>query len=314
MADAEILHMVTCVFNPSNYKSRYNRYFQFADYIAQFPNVKLYTIELSIKGQEFQVTNPDNPDHYRVETDTVLWYKENLLNYVIDKLPESAKKVAWVDCDVQWDNPDWVNLTLAALDYHPVVQMFATWQDLDKNDKPRFPPVRSFAKRWIEKSQKGNDNGPTGLAWAARRSVLRQLNGLIDWGIVGSGDYYMAFALTGRNRSDAMAHVKEDPSLAHITHVYDAVLNAWIKQADLCVKRNIGFIPSNLRHFFHGEKVDRGYNWRWTILAKHKYDPRKDISYRDDGLIYIKTDKPGMHEEIIDYFDTRREDTGITET
>ncbi len=311
--DDATLHMITCVFNPSNYQSRYNRYFQFASYINSFSNVILYTIELAIGSQEFQVTQVNNPNHIQLRTDKALWYKENLLNICINQLPNDVEKIAWVDCDVQWDDPNWVTLTLQALDRYHIVQMFSTWQNLDINDQAQFSPADSFVKRWKNKTQVGNNVGATGLAWAARLSVIRQLGGLLDWGIVGSGDYYMAFAFIGKNRSDAAAHLDKDPSYASIITVYDTVLQPWIESANKIIQGNVGYIESNIRHFFHGEKIDRGYSWRWTILAKHQYHPNLDIGYRENGLIYIKTNKPDLYIDIENYFNYRKEHDRYTE-
>ncbi len=309
----ECLYMVTCVFNPSNYQSRYNRYWQFAAYIAQFPNVKLYTIELSIKDQPFTVTTADNPMHIQLQTDRVLWYKENLLNIAIRQLPPEAKKVAWVDCDVQWDEPDWVENTLETLDRVPVAQMFETWQNLDEYDQPLFPKARGFAQRWVKGTQKDNDNGFTGLAWAANRSVLEALGGLIDWGILGSGDYHMAFALTGRNKTDASVNSKDADAMAGIIETYNRAMAQWIERADRVVQRRVGFVKGNIRHFFHGKKIDRAYNSRWKILAQHNYDPLADIGHDPvTGLIVVVTEKPGLDDDIVAYFNRRNEDIGLS--
>lgn len=309
----ETLYLVTCVFNPSNYRSRYNRYVQFADYISQFPNVQLTTIELAIGDQDFTVTQADHPHHIQMRTDQVLWYKENLLNLAITSLPPEADKIAWVDCDVQWDNPVWVQDTLTALDRHPVVQMFEQWQNLDEHDQPDGPPKKSFAKRYLDGTQTDTEGGATGLAWAARRSVLVTLGGLIDWGIVGSGDFTMAYGFIGRVHTDAHRYLSRHPTLASLVKTYDAALSDWVAMANVVVSGQLGCVPGTLRHFFHGKHVNRGYAWRWTILAEHDYDPMHDCTHLPNGLICLSQDKTGLQEDIIQYFTRRQEDTLLLE-
>ena len=315
LKNSEILYMVTCVFSPSQYKSRYNRYFQFAEYIAKFKNVKLYTVELIIGDQEFTVTDPHNPHHLQLRTEVPLWYKENILNILINSLPPEAKKIAWVDCDVQWDNPNWARDTLRLLNRFPVVQMFSTWQNLDENDKPTHPPGRGFAHRWVHKTQEPGNNGFTGLAWAARRDVLNNLGGLIDWGILGSGDYYMANAFVGRNRSDAgQIDVNKEPGLSDFVEHLDGALNVWIAKAKKHVNGKIAYVNSNIRHFFHGKKSERGYDWRWNILYKYDHRPLVDLRYKENGLIYVKNPKDGFFKDVQHYFDSRSEDFGLPKT
>lgn len=306
----EFLDVVTCVFNPSSYVSRYNRYFQFADYISKFKNVRLWTIELAIGDQPFTVTDSNNPFHRQVRSDKALWYKENLLDMLINSLPSDAVNIAWVDCDVQWDQIDWAEKTIAALKKYPVVQMFSTWQNLDEYDKPTSEtPVQGFAYRWVKKLQTSKFAGSTGLAWAIRRDVFKNLGGFIDWGILGSGDYYMAHALIGKNKSDVISHVTEGkPDPNTFIGAFDIALNKWIKKADVYVKKNIGYVDLNLKHFFHGKKSERGYNWRWRIPVKYKYSPLKNVSYREDGLIEITGMPPEFFTEVADYFNSRNED------
>lgn len=305
----EILYMVTCVFSPSQFKSRYNRYNQFAAYIATFPNVRLYTVELTIKDQPFTVTDPNNPFHLQLRAFHPLWYKENILNILIKSLPPEAKKIAVVDGDVQWDEDDWAEKTLRALDEYPVVQMLATWQNLDENDKPTMPAARGFAQRYVKGTQKEGDNGFTGLAWAWRRDELEQLGGLIDVGILGSGDYFMANALIGKNRSDAgVIDVVAEPDLQHFVVHLDEALAPWIAKAEKVIKRNIGYVDLHIRHFFHGKKSDRGYNWRYRILVKYDFRAKRNLRYNEHGIIMLIGMPDPFYVDVQGYFDSRNED------
>lgn len=308
----ETLYLVTCVFSPSRYKSRYNTYARFAEYVSQFKNAKLYTIEVAIGDQDFQITDPHNPQHLQIRTDRPLWYKENIQNIMIKQLPEDAKKIALVDCDLIWEGDDWVDRTLQALDVHPVVQMFSTWQNLDENDIPTSPPVDGFAQRYVNKTQVPGANGFTGLAWAWRRKELEAVGGLIDFGILGSGDYFMANGLIGKNRSDAgHIDVVKEPDLVHFVQHLDEALDPWIERANEAVKHNIGYVDLNVLHCFHGKKTERGYDWRWRILAKHNYRPLKHLSYDHRGLLQLTNMPEEFFQDVQGYFDSRNEDYGL---
>jgi hypothetical protein len=77
--------------------------------------VHLLTIELAINNQSFQVTQPDNPDHYQLRTNDALWYKENLINIATRRSPPECVYIAWIDAEMQFLNLNWVEETKQAL-------------------------------------------------------------------------------------------------------------------------------------------------------------------------------------------------------
>ena len=298
----EILYAVTCIFNPKGYHSRPALYFAFEKYMKSHPNVRLYTIELAFGDEPFHVTTAGNPYHIQMRTENALWYKENLLNIAINALPPEAKKVMWVDADIEFDNKNWVRDTLKALDNTPVVQVFETYQRLGPDGFPEGKKVTGFAKRYLRGAINADNVGATGLVWAATREVLQQLGGLIDWRIIGAGDRHMALALIGRSTTD---HTSD-----HV-HVDNCLYSTWMARAEKHVQRRIGYVPGNVRHFYHGVIKNRGYATRWQILTRHGYDPVTDLHYREDGLLYLTPNKPDLAREIDAYFDTRKEDEGF---
>ena len=151
----------------------------------------------------FSVTQSDCSQHIQLTTDKPLWYKENLLNIGISKLPDDAKYIAWIDGDVVFDEADWPERTMRALDIHPFVQMFSLAHDLGP-DGEVIATEKGFINRYNNNDWNPKKRGRSGLAWAATRSALDSTGGLIDWGIVGSGDWFMAFALTGQIRDSSL--------------------------------------------------------------------------------------------------------------
>ena len=299
MESTDKLYLVTCIFNPESYKSRYRLYDEFKTYISQFKNVELHTVELVFGDQPFAVTSPDDPCNLQLRTDEVLWFKENLLNIGIKNLPPEAKYICWIDADIKFSNTFWAKDTMEALDKYDVVQMFDKAHDLGP-DGSFMTSDLSFINRWQNNNFTEKKRGRSGFAWAATRPALEKLGYLIDWGIVGSADWFMAFALTDQV-TDENLQTKSGG------HSHDALFT-WVNRCREHIKKNVGYVSGSVYHSYHGKKADRGYNTRWKILVENAFNPDEDLEYDSQGLIRIKTDKPKLREDIKDYFHSRNED------
>ena len=104
------LYAITTVYNPAGYESRFRLYREFAKRIEK-SGVALYTVELATGDQDFAVTDAEDPRHIRLRSPHTLWYKENLINIAIARLPRDWEYVAWLDADIQFLRPDWVTQT-----------------------------------------------------------------------------------------------------------------------------------------------------------------------------------------------------------
>ncbi len=60
----------------------------------------------------------------KLRTDDYLWYKENLINIALDRLPDDCQYVAWIDGDIEFSNENLIYDTISKLETHNVVQMF----------------------------------------------------------------------------------------------------------------------------------------------------------------------------------------------
>src|ERR1700677_5308972 len=180
------LHIIAVISNPANFKSRYRLYKEFETRLLN-DGANLYTVELAIGDQEFAVTDASNPKHTQLRTNDELWHKENLINIGISKLPVDAKYVAWVDADIQFLRPDWIEATIKALEEYPIVQMWS--QALDLGPKNEVLTLNtSLAYCYQESLKIGEDYGEywhSGYAWAARVDFLKHVGGLIDATLVG---------------------------------------------------------------------------------------------------------------------------------
>lgn len=329
---AEKLFVITCVSNPVRYRSRYRLFRSFEKHVADSGAV-LYTIECAFGERPFEITRSDNPYHIQIRTKDELWNKENMMNLAIARLPLEAKYIATIDADFQFARSDWAQETIQQLQHFHVVQMFSTvgylndanemirhrmgylktYQNFTAGIKNAFaeanvPPITTDDGYMpLGKVKPWSDVGAPGAAWAYRREALNALGGLIDFGILGSGDYFMAAGLIGL--MDKVIPRNYSPG-------FRKALLAWQDKAERHVRRNVGIVPGTVLHYWHGRLSERGYGTRERILTRHKFDPYVDLKRDTHGLWQLDdshTDRYcKMRDEIRSYFRSRNED-GVEE-
>ena len=301
------LYVITCVFNPFKYKSRYDLYNKFKKYVEDSGAI-LYTIELSFDDNEFMVTSPDDPRNVQLNVSEPLWYKENLLNILMHRLPSNWRYMAWIDADVAFYRPDWVDATISELQHHKVIQMFTHAEDLNKSYESFQTHIgfvyaynnKLFIDDSLTMAHEGvKGKGHPGYAWAATREAIDNLGGLLDFPILGSADNHMSHALIGKIQNTFYNGMTDN---------YKNMLLEYQRRCLKYVGDNIGYLKTTLVHYWHGSKKNRGYNTRWKILAENKFDPMYDLKKNSQGLYVITDDKPKLKNQIVKYFGSREED------
>lgn len=300
----EKLNVIICCSNPCQYASRYKLAKEFIKRILlDETNVNLYIVELAYKQQKFYITEKNNKNHLQINSSyEPLWHKENLLNIGIKKLlPKNWKSVAWIDADIEFDNPYWVDDTLKLLNTYDIVQLFSHALDMDSNEKT-MSIFSGFGYQYIHKKQHihgGNPNNQwhPGYGWAINRKAYDQMNGLFEYGILGSGDYHMGMAWLG----NVDKSLNEKCSEGYKKSLFD--------YQNKCKNLKIGYVPGIIRHYFHGSKKKRFYTERWQILIKNAYDPYTHLTKDTNGLLIPSKDCPkNMMNDIMNYFVSREED------
>jgi hypothetical protein len=289
------LYVVTMVSNPVRYKSRYRLYSEFREYMRR-AGVTLLTVEVAFGDRPHEVTQAGDPWDVQLRTWDELWHKESAINAGVRHLSRQVpdwQYVAWVDADVTFARPDWAAETVQQLQHYQVVQMFSHAHDLGP-DHAVFDTYPGFVwsyhqnlpREWGGQQYAGRKNNwHPGYAWAARREAFDALGGLMDEAILGSCDQHMACALIGEGR--ASINPKMHPN-------YLGVVDRWQARAEKYVRRDIGYVPGSLLHYWHGRKAQRGYLDRWKILRDAQFDPFFDL----------KADAQGLH-QLVDHGDAR---------
>jgi len=303
------LYVITVVSNPLRYRSRYKLYREFAERIHA-AGATLITVEAAFADRPYEVTHKDNPHHVQVRTKNELWNKENLINIGLQHLPEDWEYVAWIDADVLFARPDWVKETIHQLHHYQVVQLFSETIDIDDNFNritsngsiPMKGMVYQYHKTGVILNDYNKHSGHCGYAWAATRHAMEVIDGLIDFSIVGSGDFQMACGF--------MDDIRRSVSYPCSPEYINALVE-WGEKAKK-LRRNIGYVHGLLIHNYHGKKSNRSYGTRWKILVDNQYNPYTDLRKDWQGLNYLVDDGSdryiSLRDELKDYFRSRDED------
>lgn len=315
-------YVVAVMTNPERFNTRARLFREFMERMNKY-GVNLFVVEGAFGEREFEVTDPSNPWHIQIRTESELWHKENLINVGISRLPSTWKYVAWIDGDIDFIRPDWALETVHELQHHPIVQLFEDAIDTGpehevmnifkgfaycfKNKIPRKVPSDSkVIKDEVEvdypyyygDTSSGLHWHP-GYAWAATRDAINTLGGLFETGIVGAGDHHMACALIG----EAAKSVPKD-----VHPGYKAQVMAWETRANR-LHKNIGYVKGSIYHFWHGKKRNRKYKERWQIIIGNNFNPSTDIHKDWQGVLTLYPGHDKLRSEIREYFQSRNEDS-----
>jgi len=313
-------YIVAIMTNPERYKKRPQLFKEFQARMDKY-GAKLYVVEGAYGDRDFEVTDSRNPRHIQIRTDSELWHKENLINIGISRLPADWQYVAWLDGDIDFVRPDWMEETVHELQHHPVVQMFEDAIDLGPNHE-----ILTTAKSFAFCYKNGNPYGQMvskavgsdscdapdeyvtyskgiywhpGYCWAATREAINTMGGLFDYGILGAGDHHMACSLIGEGE-------RSIPNGIHPT--YRNLVLAWQERA-LRLHKNIGYVKGTIYHYWHGKKRDRKYRDRWAIMLDNHVDPTTHIHKDWQGVWSLYPGHQQFRDDLRNYFQSRNEDS-----
>src|SRR5262249_16547864 len=174
--------------------------------------------------------------------------------------PKTAKNIAWLDCDVIFERPDWMDEAEQKLSEVNAVQLYSELIDLGPEDyQPNIkhiPPsghgiVSAIKTTGLQHLQAAVESGkdirqpfPTGMAWAARRKILEG-HGLYDAQIIGGGDRAMVHAMYGQF----------EVPLLHFNKLRQEHFLRWARGYHRDVAGKIGNGSGRIFHLWHGNFV-----------------------------------------------------------
>lgn len=300
------LTVITTYFNPCRYATRRKNYDLFMQGMRK-SGVPCVTVECAFGDDEFQL--PASLNVIRIRSKTLLWQKERLLNLAASWLPSSCDYVAWLDCDIEFENKHWAKDLVSVLQTHKVAQVFETCIRLDEHgcigDEPDIS--ESFAlvmNRRPELLQAGryDKHGHTGYGWAMHRDIFDK-TGLYESAISGSADHFMAHAIYGEYGFCVENALKHDTS--QINH-----LKAWGSRFHALVEGSLGVVPGRIKHLWHGDAVNRRYFLHMHEITDLGFNPWTDLHISPGAPIEWATgiDKPALQQYFTNFFASRHED------
>lgn len=248
-------------------------------------NIPFFIGEIAFADEPFSFSIAENIFQYRSES--YMFYKENLINLMVAKLPTQYTKVLMMDADIVFAEPNWYDVVSQKLNTYAVIQPYQKANYLNQ----QFEVIQ------IKQSVATNpSNGHTGFVWAFQRDWL-SANPLFDYAVIGGGD------------SILKARVLQTP-LMSVHKTYEKDYNAYnTKRAE-----PLGWCPLTIYHLPHGMKENRQYNTRNAELG-NKFAVLKITSVsdavkrRDDGLLTWKdAPRAELNKLMKSYFMKRNDD------
>lgn len=284
------LGVVCCYYNPCNYKSKYKNFIKFYNNLPH-NLINLKVIEL--RSDYCQLNLPDYTNSHILETETPIWHKENLINIGIKLLiKDKCEYISWLDADIIFDNNSWVESTKKCLSQFRVCQLFSSVHTFAAK---KYGSIFTF-------KNSGQLTGKTGYAWGCRSDILDSCK-LYDKAIIGGGDsllYTACFNSSNINKSH----------IIHSLHLdsYSKDYLLWAKQWGSLISGSIGYTNNSIKSLSHGKLFRRRYKSRYKILQKHSYNPKINLSYKNDTL---HCNNNNLSQSILNYFKSRKEDNLI---
>ncbi|OOZ42793.1 hypothetical protein [Solemya elarraichensis gill symbiont] len=319
----ESLWVITSFFNPTGHRWRLECLHAFRHHLG----APLVVIELALPGQEC-LSSDDADKVITISGDPKIWQKERLLNIALKQLPPEAEYVAWIDCDIVFDRPEWIDQTIELLNSgKQFVQPFDTVFRLPKiesaemysidalraatpvSHKPSFGWALhegNYSTKSITTGQGDAGNGLNinkaygvthGVAWAAHRDQLCKV-GLYDACIIGGGPSAMAMAIIGEPE---LLIQKRPMSEAHYQHYLK-----WASSFNQNRVNDIGFIPGTAFHLWHGPYENRRYHDRHFKLKELGFNPQTDIELAENETWRWNPNSVALRMAIDEYFSSRQ--------
>lgn len=273
-------------------------------------NVNIIPIEISTNGS-FDLNFPGT---IKFQTDQLLWQKERVINFAVQKLPENIKYVGFIDGDILFANDNWVLQAKEKLESinDLMLQLFSVVYYLPKNHS-KYNGYYSYFNYSIGKNiidSNGIENykanffsdsfyyANPGMAWICKKETLLKYP-LYDKCIIGGGDTINLINWLGIKNSDNIPFVKKNKKKNQI----------FVDELKMMqnIVLNISCLDSPIFHLNHGNKIDRQYKNRLDILEKYNFNPITDLTI-EQGLYRYTGNNSGILDGIKEYFKQRNED------
>jgi len=250
---------------------------------AQIP---LFTAECVIGDIPQLIQNPT----LLTRSKSSLFYKERLFNLLDPLIPEQYTKLVFIDADIIFSDPNWLDLISKKLEDTDIIQPFKAAFYLGANLQTVENRINSF----MYESRNGtiNKTSHPGFAWALRRDYFQKIGGFFDKAILGSGDTFLAYGL----------FKYFEPSYKFIGSKFKLY-----QEKAFAIPKRMGFLDIGIYHLNHGLIRERNYYGRHTIPKLLNIIKWEDIIDETGEMYEIKDLAVNNHIKM--YFLSRNEDS-----
>jgi hypothetical protein len=280
----------------------------------QTPN--LLVVEAATSEDKFALHRVHRPDRVvQIVDECLVWQKERVINLAVRWVPPGCTKIMWVDCDVLFDNDEWVYQTSRMLDDSVVVQPYYQNAKLPPEirsvdyglDINRFPYSYEDCGRAdgdihaLFKARLGlQPVWHCGFCCAYQRRFLEQI-GLYDRCIAGSSDNLTYRGVLGDQFNQFVVFDKYNEASKQFYW-------KWAKRASTFVDGLVNFVRSSCcYHLFHGSVRNRQYMTRLVYLKDHfRHDTDLEID-EETGLYRLTQEKAYIRKWLKSYLQKRKE-------
>jgi glycosyltransferase involved in cell wall biosynthesis len=302
-----MLYVISCIFSPFGQDIRTKLAQEYIERLEKlkkrgFP-VQVCVIEMLYPNQESFIVVNDKHFYRQIRYEhegIYLFNKENLINVAVQEmLPTDWKYMAWIDADIEFKNPLWSIKTIEKFEKErcDIIQLFSVCRNLDKDGLPS-EYFHSSIKTHYDKNFKKKYGHP-GYAWACTRRAYDKMRGLFEFAIVGGGDSIMSFCLLDKVKTLEKLYEGNPNFIAAIHKFYKKVEGF-----------HVGYLDVVIVHYYHGERKNRMYHTRRSIIIDSLYLPKRDLMkpFEEFGLLIpTKEFYDKISNGITKYFHTRKE-------
>jgi len=243
---------------------------------------------------------------FNTRSESYMFYKENLLNWLMPKVPAQYTKFFMMDCDLLFEKPTWYDDVSVLLDTYDVVQPFqyAVWLDSDLNGITLKREGVAYINSLGEMPDLARHH--PGFAWAFRREFIEP-KGIYDLNIMGSGDTIIGAAVL---QKAILSNLWKENSL-------EWMLENYTDYYKLFEKTRVTYYSQSVYHLWHGSRKNREYhtnnNNRYTVFQKicleHTIVAKDELFSLNTGLYEFNPSiRDKMNETFLTYFQSRHED------
>jgi hypothetical protein len=292
--------IVVCFFSPVNFQKPINN---INCVLNQLDNSKInYTlVELLYPGQTQRLKNS-----IVVKSNTIIFSKENLWNIGEKYTRDKFSKLIFLDSDILFDIPDWIDISSNMLDNNDIIQCMEyaykgiELSDIDGRQIDVDISDRNITKEPVAKAIKLKQNivlgrDQPGFAIGIKRDFFHKIGGFFEYGITGCSDVLFWLSMIDFHTYEVLRYI-ESVEAAKIKYLeYKHNMRKYFDQ------NRVDYIEDCVGlHLQHGKECNRFYQNRNIYLPENI-----SFYHNNDGVLEINSND---NKDLRQYWIDRKED------